>query len=131
VLLRLLWRLACWLWRIALQIGAWLLPQLLVPALCFGCVYAGALLTLILPASLLVEMWPTALPLAELLDLANLEEAPLTALPLAVVVFRRAYLEWQTCQDPLGARMLYACAAGVAWPKAWFRFRRPLQGSGS
>jgi hypothetical protein len=138
VTLRWLWRLAGWLWYIVRWIGAWLLSQLLAPALCFGCAYAGVILTLLLPDSLwtvfalpvtanLIEISLPAFPLAELPDSANLEKALLAALPLAVVVFRHAYVEWQTLQEPLGARMLYACAAGVAWPKTWFRIRRSTQ----
>jgi hypothetical protein len=114
------------------------LPQLLAPALCFGCVYTGVILTLLLPASFwsmfavpmaakLLETSLTAFPLAELPESAKLEKSLLAALPLAVVVFRHAYREWQTFQDVLGARMLYACAAGIAWPKVWFRIRRPPQ----
>ena len=147
-LLDALWLRACGRWQLCHRLtkaalrqsgrlGCWLLHQLLSPALCFGCIYGGVLLTVLLPASLwatfalpvanLVGPPLTAFPFAELPDSAKLGQALLAALPLALVVFRHAYSEWRSPQDPLGARMLYACAAGVAWPKVWFRIRRSRQ----
>jgi hypothetical protein len=132
-----LWQLVCGRWSIVQRLGAWLVLQLLEPVSCYGCIFTGVLLTTLLPASLwftfalpavnLVGSALTAFPFAELPDSADVKKAVFVALPLALVVFRRAYPEWRSSQDPLGARMLYACAAGVAWPKVWFRIRRSRQ----
>jgi len=132
-------RLIPWMWRIgrhgAEQTSRWLLNQLLAPCLCFACIYAGVLLTLLLPTSLWSAMVSpdiaravvsalTSFRLPDIPDADHLRKALLAALPLAVHVFRHGYLEWKTSIDPLGARILYACAVGVTWPKIWFRFKR-------
>ena len=119
------------LWSYGLDFSAWLLHHLVAPFLCFACIYAGIILTFPLPTALWYSLaQPTlnylnapplsAFPLADMLDSASMTRALLTALPLAVAVFRRHFTEWYTSQAPLGARVLYACYAGVVWPKAWW-----------
>jgi hypothetical protein len=131
-LLPVLWRIVRFLSRATQQLGTWLLYQILAPCVCFGCIYSGVLMTLLLPASLwsalipanivsLVPPFLPSLPLPEIPDAEHVGRALLAALPLSVHVFRHGYLEWKTSLDPLGARILYACAVGVTWPKIWFR----------
>src|SRR5262249_27236554 len=51
-------QLAIWLCQSVQRIGGWSACQLLTPALCFGCVYAGVFLTMLMPSSLLETIAP-------------------------------------------------------------------------
>ena len=106
-----------------------------VSPLCgFACVFLGVCLSALVPASLwvglssieqLVGVQITAFPIGQLPDLATWLVILPVALPIAIVVFREgAYSAWKASDEPLLARMLYTVAAGIRWPKVWFRRRQ-------
>jgi hypothetical protein len=115
-----------------IHFSAWLQHHFLTPLLCFICIYTGIMLTFPLPTALWHSLAQPMLnylnvtpiinfPLANIPDSSSLARAAVSALPLAIAVFRRHFNEWRASGDPLGARMLYACYAGVVWPRAWWR----------
>ena len=116
-----------WLWRGGVRASTWLAFHIGAPALCFVCIYLGVMSTLALPAALWSGLLPRLgvpalldFPLASLPDPASISGALLTAIPLALAVFKRHHLSWCVSPDPLLARMLFAAYAGVSWPSAWF-----------
>lgn len=120
-----------WLRRAGSHIGAWLAFHIGAPALCFVCIYLGVMSTLALPAALWSGLLPAVFPrlgvpvlsdfpIASLPDPASISSALLTAIPLALAVFKRHHQNWCISPDPLLARMLFAAYAGVSWPSAWF-----------
>lgn len=129
-------QLSRWIWAGICRITTWVWHELIPPVACLLAIYAGVCLTVLLPAS----MWAwfalpvvaqltgapvVAFPLAELPDQVILIRALLTAIPLAVRVFATGgYQEWKESREALGARLLYACHAGIIWPRAWWRGAR-------
>lgn len=116
--------------------GIW--QQLFSPLVCFVCVYASVLLTSTLPASVMLTF---LMPTATMVGIGPLDGFPVAVIPaedklvgvlmtaalLAIKVFAmKAYQEWKESSLAFGARVIYACNAGVAWPKVWFR-RKPLE----
>lgn len=112
------------------------LHHILSPLLCFACILLGVCLSALLPASLWVGLalppitqWVgpplSSFPLTQIPELATWFVILLVSLPIAVVVFREgAFTGWRSSTDPLLARMLYTVAAGIRWPKVWFRRRQ-------
>ncbi len=112
------------------------LHHILSPLLCFACILMGVCLSALLPASLWVGLalppitqWVgpplSSFPLTQIPELATWFVILLVSLPIAVVVFREgAFTGWRSSTDPLLARMLYTVAAGIRWPKVWFRRRQ-------
>jgi hypothetical protein len=113
----------------------WVFCQLVGPTACFGCVYAGVVLTVLLPSALwlsfagpLLGNGPSAVmqsltgfPVVDIPSADVLEKAMYAALPIAVRVYAaRAYRKWAAADEPLVARLLYACHEGVIWPGAWW-----------
>lgn len=125
-----------WLWSAICRAARWAWCDLVPPVSCLLAIYVGVCLSMLLPAS----MWSwlalpalaqftgasvTAFPLADLPEQAALVRGLLAAIPLAVRVFATGgYEGWKASQDALGARLLYACHAGIVWPKAWWRGAR-------
>lgn len=112
------------------------LHHILSPLLCFVCNLLGVCLSALLPASLwvglalpsigqLVGPPLSSFPLTHIPELATWFVILLVSLPIAVVVFREgAFTAWRSLDEPLLARMLYMIAAGIRWPKIWFRRRQ-------
>lgn len=128
------------LWRVtglvARTVSRWLAVavRMFDPLLCFVCIGAGVLLTLPLSALLWGGLVPvlkqigtlplTAFPVAQLPAGLDLQTAFLSALPLALAVFRRHYYDWRDSSAPLMAKLLFAMYAGVCWPRAWWPQRQ-------
>jgi hypothetical protein len=128
-------RALAWGWVVAGQGYAWCQFHFFVPALCFICVYLGVVSTVFLPAVLWTGIVPgvsailrgvplTAFPIAQIPEPMKMPGVLLAAVPIALIVFKRHYPEWQASSDPLLARMLFAACAGVGWSIVWFRRRR-------
>ncbi len=127
-------RAACAIGHMTSKVSRQVVHHLLAPLLCFICIFVGTCLSALLPASLWatfalppLAQWTglplSAFPLAHIPELTAWFGIMLVALPIAVVVFREgAFSAWQASSEPLLARMLYAVAAGIRWPKVWFRW---------
>jgi hypothetical protein len=125
-----------WLWGAVCRVARWARSDLLPPTVCLLAIYAGVGLSMLLPASMwswlalpaLVQLTGvpvTAFPLADLPEQAALLRGLLAAIPLAVRVFAvGGYEGWRASHEALGARLIYACHAGVIWPRAWWRGAR-------
>lgn len=100
-------------WGNVCRIGSWGLREMGDPLLCLACIFAG-----VIGSSFLGSVLPR-LPIA--FEVIDLTRSPLTALVLAIVVFRiRAYTRWRAAQRlPLAARMIGACFEGATWMFCW------------
>lgn len=110
--------------------GFWMSNHIVDPLSALMAVYLGVCMSMILPASMwlyfvspaVAPLLPTSFPIAQLPDAATAPWMFLAALPLAVRVFAmKAYHDWKKSKEALGAKLLFACNAGISWPRSWWR----------
>src|SRR5207237_1396399 len=101
------------LWFEFRRIGSWGLREVGEPLLCLACIFAG-----VIGSSFLGSVLPR-LPIA--IEVIDMTRSPLTALVLAIIVFRiRAYTRWRSAQRlPVAARMLWMVFEGATWMFCW------------